>query len=287
MNVVIYPRFSSVRQNETSIEAQLQECYRFCEQNHFTVVGEYIDRATSAKTDDRPEFQRMINDSVKGLFEGIVVYQLDRFARNRYDSAIYKALLKKNGVRVFSAKENIGEGASSIVVEGVLESIAEYYSVELGQKVDRNMRLNASKGYFNGGFVPLGFKLSTIKFDTYTKKKFEIDNETAPIVKEIFEMRASGSNIMEIVDYLNSKGYKNSKGKSFEKASLQTLLSNKRYIGVNIYGDEEFPGTIPAIINTDLFDKVQRIKENFKHAPACSKAKEEYILTTKLFCRSL
>lgn len=287
MNVVIYPRFSSVRQNETSIEAQLQECYRFCEQNHFTVVGEYIDRATSAKTDDRPEFQRMINDSAKGLFEGIVVYQLDRFARNRYDSAIYKALLKKNGVLVFSAKENIGEGASSIVVEGVLESIAEYYSVELGQKVDRNMRLNASKGYFNGGFVPLGFKLSTIKFDTYTKKKFEIDNETAPIVKEIFEMRAGGSYIMEIVDYLNSKGYKNSKGKCFEKASLQTLLSNKRYIGVNIYRDEEFPGTIPAIIDTDLFDKVQRIKENFKHAPACFKAKEEYILTTKLFCRSL
>ncbi len=169
--------------------------------------------------------------------------------------------------------------------------MAEYYSVELGQKVNRNMRLNASKGYFNGGFVPLGFKLITLHFETnngkYTKKKFEIDNETASIVKEIFEMRASGSNIMEIVDYLNSKGYKNSKGKCFEKASLQTLLSNKRYIGVNIYGDEEFPGTIPAIIDTDLFDKVQRIKENFKHAPACSKAKEEYILTTKLFCRSL
>lgn len=287
MNVVIYPRFSSQRQNETSIEAQLQECYRFCEENKFKVVGEYIDRATSAKTTDRPEFQRMIKDSKKGLFEGIVVYQLDRFARNRYDSVIYKELLRKNGVRVFSAKEHIGEGAESIILEGVLEAVAEYYSVELGQKVDRNMRLNASKGYFNGGFVPLGYKLSTIKFDTYSKKKFEIDNETAPIVKEIFEMRAGGSSIVEIIDYLNSKGYKNSRGKSFEKSSLQTMLSNKRYIGVNIYRDEEFPGTIPAIIGADLFDKVQRIKENIKHAPACSKAKEEYILTTKLFCRSL
>ena len=166
--------------------------------------------------------------------------------------------------------------------------MAEYYSVELGQKVGRNMKLNASKGYFNGGFVPLGYKLITLHFESnntkYDKKKFVIDNETAPIVKKIFEMRASGSNIMEIVDYLNSKGYKNSKGKYFEKASLQTMLSNKRYIGINFYGDEEFPGTIPAIIDTALFDKVQAVKESFKHAPARAKAKEEYILTTKLFC---
>ena len=165
--------------------------------------------------------------------------------------------------------------------------MAEYYSVELGQKVNRNMRLNASKGYFNGGYAPLGYKVVTVKFENYTKKKLEIDGDTAPIVREIFEMRANSTNIMDIVDYLNSKGYKNIKGKEFEKASLQTMLSNKRYIGTYFYGEEEFPNTIPAIIDEDLFNKVQAVKETFKHAPARAKAKEEYILTTKLFCRSL
>lgn len=149
------------------------------------------------------------------------------------------------------------------------------------------MKLNASKGYFNGGFAPLGYKVVDIKFDTYTKKKLEIDTTTAPIVKEIFELRANGTNILDIVKYLNEKGYKNIKGKEFEKASLQTMLSNKRYIGTNFYGKEEYPNTIPAIIDINLFNRVQEVKQTFKHAPARGKAKEEYILTTKLFCRLL
>ena len=156
MNVVIYARSSSQRQNETSIEAQLEECYRYCKQNNYNVVGEYIDRALSAKTDDRPDFQRMILDSNKKLFNAIIVYQLDRFARNRYDSANYKAKLKKNDVKVFSVKEHISEDASGILVESVLEGMAEYYSAELSQKVKRNLKLNAEKGLFNGGYPPLG-----------------------------------------------------------------------------------------------------------------------------------
>ena len=90
MDVVIYARFSSSKQHETSIEAQLKVCYEFCEQNKYNVVGEYIDRALSGRSDERPDFLRMIEDSNKKIFQGIVVYQLDRFARDRYDSAIYK-----------------------------------------------------------------------------------------------------------------------------------------------------------------------------------------------------
>lgn len=248
------------------------------------MVGEYIDRAVSARTDARPDFQKMIIDSNKKLFEGIVVYQLDRFARNRYDSATYKAKLKKNGVRVLSAKENISNDASGIIVESVLEGMAEYYSVELGQKVKRNMKLNAEQGLFNGGYAPLGYKVVSVKFDTYTKRKLEIDTESAPIVREIFEMRANDTKIMDIVNYLNQKGYKTIQGDKFKKTSLQQILKNKRYIGTNIYGNQEFPNTIPAIIDIELFNKVQEIIDKHKYAPATTKAKEEYILTTKLFC---
>ena len=106
VNVVIYARFSSHSQTEQSIEGQLKECYEFAKRNDYNVIAEYIDRALTGTTDKRPEFLRMIEDSKKKAFKYVLVYQLDRFARNRYDSATYKAKLKKNGVRVLSAKEN-------------------------------------------------------------------------------------------------------------------------------------------------------------------------------------
>lgn len=130
MKAVIYARYSSDNQREESIDGQLRECKKFAEYNGITIVGEYIDRAFSAKTDNRPEFQRMIKDSYKAVFDTVIVWKLDRFARNRYDSARYKALLKKNGVRVISATEKISEDASGILLESLLEGYAEYYSVE-------------------------------------------------------------------------------------------------------------------------------------------------------------
>ena len=150
MNAVIYARYSSDRQREESIEGQLRECTEYARKNNLTLLGTYVDRALSARTADRPDFQRMIADSDKHTFEGVLVYQLDRFARNRYDSAINKAKLKKNGVRVISARENISDDASGILVEGVLESMAEYYSAELSQKIRRGMDINAEKCLSNG-----------------------------------------------------------------------------------------------------------------------------------------
>lgn len=154
--VVIYARFSSHSQTEQSIEGQLRECYEYAKRQDLLVVAEYIDRALTGTTDKRPEFLRMIEDSKKKTFDYVLVYQLDRFARNRYDSANYKAKLKKNGVRVLSAKENITEDASGILIEGVLESMAEYYSAELSQKVKRGIRESYEKGYFIGGYGLFG-----------------------------------------------------------------------------------------------------------------------------------
>ena len=148
---VIYARFSSHTQTEQSIEGQLRECYDYAKRQDLTVVGEYIDRALTGTTDKRPQFLKMIDDSKKKTFDYVLVYQLDRFARNRYHSANYKAKLKKNGVRVLSAKENITEDESGILIEGVLESMAEYYSAELSQKVKRGIKESLTKGYFIGG----------------------------------------------------------------------------------------------------------------------------------------
>lgn len=156
MRGIIYARYSSENQTENSIEGQLRECKAFAENKGITIVDTYIDRALSAKTDDRPGFQSMIKDSAKGIFDVIIVWKLDRFARNRYDSAHYKAVLRKNGVRVISATEAIAEGAEGILLESMLEGLAEYYSVELGVKVKRGQTENALNARHNGGTIPYG-----------------------------------------------------------------------------------------------------------------------------------
>ena len=157
MKAVIYARFSSEKQNEASIEGQLRECMDYANFNSIDVIGNYIDRAQSAKTDHRPEFQKMIKDSYKHAFDCIIVWKLDRFARNRYDSAYYKNVLKKNGVRVISAKESISQGADGILLESILEGYAEYYSAELSEKVKRGMTENALKAKSNGVRPPFGY----------------------------------------------------------------------------------------------------------------------------------
>lgn len=157
MKAVIYARYSCDNQREESIEGQLRECKVFAERKGYTLVGTYIDRAMSAKTDNRPEFQRMIKESAKELFDVVIVWKLDRFARNRYDSAHYKATLRRNGVKVVSATEVISEGAEGIILESVLEGYAEYYSAELSEKVIRGMTENALKCQYNGGYIPMGY----------------------------------------------------------------------------------------------------------------------------------
>lgn len=277
MKAVIYARYSSHNQREESIEGQLKVCHEFAEKNGYTIVSEYIDRALSGTNDNRPDFQRMISDSNKKIFDYVIVYQLDRFARNRYDSAVYKSKLKKNGVRVLSARENITDDASGILVEGLLESMAEYYSAELSQKIKRGLNINAEKCVANGGNISLGFKVNS-------ERKYEIDDETAPIVRKIFEMYAAEKTVTEICKTLNDQGFKTSRGNLFNKNSLRRMLRNKRYIGVYTFGDKEIPNGIPRILSDDLFYKVQEILNKNKKAPAHKKAKAEYILTTKLFC---
>lgn len=277
MNVVIYARYSSHSQTEQSIEGQLQTCYEYARNNGYTVIGEYIDRAQSGTSDSRMEFQRMISDSDKHTFEGVLVYQLDRFARNRYDSAINKAKLKKNGVRVISARENISDDASGILVEGVLESMAEYYSAELSQKIRRGMGINAEKCLSNGSNPGLGYRVDA-------ERRFHVDSEGAAVVREIFEQYASGKTVTEIIQSLNARQIKTSQGKAFNKNSLHRLLRNRRYIGYYIYKGVETPNGMPRILEDELFERVQHILDRNKKAPARTRGRDEYLLTTKLFC---
>lgn len=277
MKAVIYARYSSDSQREESIEGQLRECTAFAEKNGITILRHYIDRAFSAKTDNRPEFQAMIKDSSKKLFDMIIVWKLDRFARNRYDSARYKAQLKKNGVKVVSATETISDGAEGILLESMLEGMAEYYSADLAEKVVRGMTENALKCKYNGGTPPLGYVIDSEQY-------FQIDPLTAPFVLEAFKRYDEGATMTQIRDWLNEKGIKNTRRQEITYNSIQHMLNNRRYIGEYSYREVIIPDGIPAIVPKDLFDRVQEKMAKNKKAPARHKAEDDYLLTTKLFC---
>ena len=277
MKAVIYARYSSSAQREESIEGQVKECTTFAERNGYTIIGTYADRAISGTTDNRPQFQKMIEDSKRKLFDVVIVWKLDRFARNRYDSARYKNQLKKNGVKLISATEVIAPGAEGILLESVLEGYAEYFSEDLKIKVVRGMSLNAEKCVWNGGVLPIGY---TLDLD----KHLQPNPDTAPVVLEAFKMYDQGQTVTEILDFLKSKGITTTKGTAVNYGTIQRMLNNRRYIGEYTFQDITIPDGIPAIIPQDLFDRVQdRLAKNRK-APARAKAVENYLLTTKLFC---
>lgn len=274
---VIYARYSCDKQTEQSIDGQLRVITDFAAKNGFFIKTSYIDRAKSAKTANRPEFLRMISDSSKGLFTHVLVYKLDRFSRNRYDSAFYKHKLKQHGVQVISATECLSDNPESIITEAMLEAMAEFYSAELGQKTKRGMRESALKCQSTGAPPPLGYKWGT-------DKKLCIDDATAPITKLVFSMYADGKGKKSIAKCLNDRGYRTRSGGLFTHTSFDNMLKNKKYIGIYTYNDIEIENGCPALIDAETFGKVQEMIEKTKKAPARARAKTEYYLAGRVFC---
>lgn len=276
MNAVIYARYSSANQTEQSIEGQLRDNYAWAKQHGITVVGEYIDRALTGTKDQRPDFQRMIGDASRRQFEMIIVWKLDRFARNRYDSAVYKAKLKKCGVKVVSAMENITDSPEGIILEGLLESMAEYYSANLSQNTQRGKRETAAKGFWNGGHAPLGYKIEG--------RKLVADEKTAPTVRYIFERYADGVPKSQIIRELEKKGVRSYYGNPLTYGSFSSILHNQAYIGKCMYKGEVVEGLSEPLIEESLFWKVQEQIQKRRRAPAAAKAKVDYLLSGKAFC---
>lgn len=276
MNAVIYARFSSHNQQEQSIEGQIRYCTEYAKKNDMTIINSYIDRAISGTSDNRPEFLQMIKDSNNHQFNVVLVWKLDRFARNRYDSAIYKNALKKNNVKVVSVTEYLGEGSESVLLEAMLEAMAETYSRQLSENVRRGMRESALKCQVVGGSVPLGF-------DT-VDKKYVINKKEAEIVRFIFGEYVSGTSKKEIVNKLNAKGWRTKNGSTFVFNSLNKILSNRKYIGEYKYEDIVIEHGIPAIIDDRTFNLAQKQLSKNKQNRGTKSAKHEYLLATKIFC---
>ena len=277
MDVVLYMRYSSSAQTEQSIEGQDRVCTAFCERKGYNIIGRYIDRATSAahNIEKRVEFLRMVQESAKRHFQAVVVYKLDRFARNRYDASQYKFKLKQNGVKVISATEEIPDTPESVIMESVLEGFAEYYSRELSQKVSRGRTESAHKGRFLGGRVPYGYL-------TNEDHILRPDPDTAWIVKDVFERVGQGEKFSAIANDYNSKGILY-RGRPWDRTAF-TWLSNRVYLGEYRYMDKVvIPDAFPALIDEHTFDLVQgkmATRQHNKWHPT----KVTYLLTGKVYC---
>lgn len=278
---VIYARFSSSRQREESIEGQVKECKAFADYEGYTILNIYADRAISGRTSDRPSFQQMIEDSRQKKFQYVIVYTFDRFSRDSYDSANYKHILKKNGVRVLSAKERTDDSPAGVLMERVFEGFAEYYSLELAQKVKRGMTVNATKGIWSSGAAPFGYMKDE-------EGRIMQNAEQVPALVKAFEMAAEYKPIKEIADYLNMLGYRppNASKNNFNYQSVMRMLQNPIVIGRFVWNDiiiEDYPGA--RIIDNELFDKAQaRIKSSKRKGVVNVCRSNKYTLSGKIYC---
>ena len=272
---VIYARYSSDKQTEQSIEGQLYDCYNYAKQHGITVVHEYIDRAMTGKNDDSPSVREMLADSARHEWEYVLVWKLDRFARNTIDSAINRQTLSRNGVKILSVMESFGDDASGQMMTHIIEAINEYYSADLREKTIRGMRQSALKAQ-STGHIPLGYKT--------VDKKLVIDESTRIIPETVFRMYAAGEKLTDIADRLNSMGYRTAKGKKFTVKSFYSMLSNEKYIGVYQYGDIRIEGGVPQMIPNDVFEKVREMLAVNRKRAAKNAAKADYYLSGKLFC---
>lgn len=275
-NAVVYARYSSHSQGEQSIEGQLAKAHEFAASHGYNIIHEYIDRAQSGRTDNRAEFQQMLKDTAKKNFTVIICWKVDRFGRNREEIAVNKIKCKKNGVRVEYVAENIPNTPEGVILESVMEGLAEYYSLQLSQNIKRGQMMSMEKCQ-SIGKRPLGYAVDE-------QKRFIIDPETAPIVRMIFDLYAKGHTAPEVAKILNEKGLRTRSGHLFKTNTILTILRNERYTGVYIMGDYRVEGGVPQIISRELFDQVKELMAKNRRAPANKWTRADYILTDKLFC---
>lgn len=257
MNAVIYARYSSAGQRDQSIEDQITACRKYAADHHIHIVGIYADHAKTGRNDNRADFQRMLKDSESGAFDVVLLWKLDRFGRNREEMTMNRIKLKKNKVRVISVMENIPETSEGVILEALMEGLAEYYSLNLSENVIRGMRSNAEKGWYNGGQIPYGYKVEN--------KTFVPDPIEAPVVKKIFSMFTHGHTRTEIVEHLKRHGYKNRRGNLFTSQAITSMLKNRRYIGEYKFNDIIIPNHFEPLVDADVFDEAQLIIADLKN----------------------
>ena len=305
MKAALYTRVSSERQAEKdlSIPAQLKALKKYALEHEWDVVAEYIDEGENARTANRPAFKEMIAIAKKKErpFDTILVWKLSRFARNREDSILYKSLLRKRGISVISINERVDESPAGHLLEGIIEVIDEFYSINLSQDTIRGMKENVSRGFYNGGLAPLGYKKVKVKVGAVEKSKLAPEESEMPTVQRIFRMAVEGRGGKEIAKALNADGLRTRVGKHFSTTAINNILRNEVYTGALVWRSRNggfgnagaktpaepirTPDSHPALISREDFDRVQQLlterRPSVRHPRTIS---SQYLLSGLLHC---
>lgn len=289
MKAVAYCRYSSEMQRDGySIEGQTSAIKKYCEDKKITLLDFYIDEAQSATSDNRESFQRLMKDAQARRFDMLIVHKSDRLFRNRYDAAIYKKRLRDCGVTIVSVLEPMLDGSpESIMIESMLDGMAEYYSANLAREIMKGTLEAAKRCLFVGGSRPLGYDI--------VNQHYVVNEAEAVAVRLIFDLYLNGYNKHAIAAKLADLGYKSTAGNPISPASLHAILKNPIYKGTYVYGSRsskkenyiEIPGGVPAILTADVFDKVANMRASASLAYSRARQRHEgerFILTGRLYC---
>ncbi|TLN23598.1 recombinase family protein [bacterium] len=297
MKVAAYCRYSSDNQREESIDAQLRAITDWAQKHGHTIVATYLDEAKSATNDDRPRFLDMVKDAVHRSFQAAVVHKLDRFARNRYDAAFYRRELRNHGVQLISVQEPLDDSPESVILESVLEGMAEYFSKNLAREVRKGQHENALKCRHNGGIPPLGYSVNP-------DKTYAVNEHEAAAVRMIFDMAAAGHSHADTIRSLHNLGFTSKSGKAFTRNSIHDILKNEKYTGTFVYNRSaakdldgkrrhrqskdsseiiRIEGGIPRIISDETFRAVQARMADRKQGGR-ARSTRTYLLSGIVYC---
>lgn len=280
LTAVTYARFSSERQHESSIEAQHEAIASYCEQKHITIVEQYVDRALSGKSDNRPEFQRLLSDLRDRRVDYVLVHKTDRFARNRYDAAIYSRVITQRGARLIAVAQDFGDGPEAVILEALMQGMAEYYSLNLATEVIKGRKVIISKGKHAGGTYPFGYApdgqggYQIVELEAYYVRKLyqAVIDGTPPYARILSEMR--------------ELGIKGRRGSYLTSGNVAHMLKLPIYAG--IYDAKAGDATSyiennhPAIVSKETYEEAVRIMEARRNAGR--KARKEYLCTGIVRC---
>ncbi|MCL2489142.1 MAG: recombinase family protein [Propionibacteriaceae bacterium] len=278
------------REEGFSIPAQREANLRKATELGAVVVEEFVEAGESAKTADRPALQAMIEYVKSHQVAYCIVHKIDRLARNRADDVHIHLALKQAGVTLVSATESIDETPSGMLVHGIMATIAEFYSRNLAAEVSKGMTVKASIGGTNGK-APLGY-INTRKRDELGRDvaAVDIDPERAPLVQWAFQAYATGNySIVALREELADRGLtrlptpKRPAGIPSVSA-IHKMLSNPYYKGDVVFRDAVYDGLHPALVEPDLWYRVQTVLQGHNIAKDKTQIHSHYLKGT-LYCK--
>lgn len=284
-NAICYYRYSSDAQRDVSIVQQKDAAHEYAEAHGYHIIKEYDDPAYSGTRDDRPAFQLMLYEVEKLRPAYLILWKTDRLSRDRIDAVIAKKRLRECGVKIVYVAESIPDDdeATQILMESIYEAMAASFIVSHRKNVMRGLTYNAENALYNG--------IRILGYTGQPDQKYEIDGNTAPVVRRIFKEYTEGIPMQRICNSLNESGVTTNRGNKFTVNSLHRILTNRAYIGEYKFGDVCIPDGIPRIIDDVIFQKAQaKIEANKRGGKGAIKKLhpeieiEDYWLTGKLCC---